>query len=179
MTGPLSEENEFCCKLVNVQQGLFTYILRLLPNVADANDVLQKTNVVILGKQKEFRAGGDFNAWVAGIARYQVLAFRRDAQRDRLVFRDQLLDQLADQGTARISGTNLLFEALELCRSKLSPSDRELLEYRYAENLPAAAIAENLGRSPHAVSQALYRIRIALLECIEKAVGSQESDHAF
>jgi RNA polymerase sigma-70 factor (ECF subfamily) len=172
------EHDEFCGKLVDAQRGLYAYIVRLLPNVTDANDVLQKTKVVILSKRNDFRVEADFNAWAAGIARHQVLAFRRDARRDRLVFRDQLLDQLADRGIAQIGRANITFEAMELCRGKLSEADRELLDYRYTDNLAVADIAENLGRSPHAVSQSLYRIRVTLLECIQQVLSSEEDGDA-
>lgn len=171
---PQQAENEqFYRDLVNAQRGLYAYIVRLLPSVADANDVLQETNVVLLRKQKEFRPGENFNAWAAGIARFQVMAFRRDAGRERLVFSEPLLDDLAARGADRIERTNVMFEAMELCRERLSPPDRELLDYRYADNLAVASIAQQLGRTPRAISQALYRIRITLLECIEQSVGSQ------
>ncbi len=174
-----SENEEFCRNLLDVQRGLYAYLVRLLPNTIDANDVLQKTNVVILSKQKEYRVEADFNAWAAGIARHQVLAFCRDAKRDRLVFHGELLDQLADRGISQIGSTNVMFEAMELCKSKLIEADRELLDYRYTESLSVANIAENLGRSPHAISQALYRIRTTLLKCIQQVLSSQEGGDAY
>ena len=151
-----------------------------MPNadVADASDVLQKTNVVLLRRQKDFRAGADFNAWAAGIARRQVLEFYRDASRDRLVFREELLDRLADRGIGQIGSTNVMFDAMQLCRGKLSEADQQLLDYRYSDDSPVTKIAEKLGRTPHAISQSLYRIRVVLLECIEQALNSQESDDA-
>ena len=176
MSGQQYDE-EFGRRLVNAQRGLFGYILRLLPNATDANDVLQETNVVILRKQQEFCVGADFNAWAAGIARHQVLAHRRDASRNRLVFSEQLLDQLAARHITEIGNTDVMFEAMELCRVKLSEADRQLLECRYADNLPVTEIAYRTGRTPHAVSQSLYRIRTALLECIQLVLASQESIH--
>ncbi len=173
MIPPQAENEQFYRDLVNAQRGLYAYIVRLLPNTTDANDVLQETNVVLLRKQKEFRPDENFNAWAAGIARFQVMAFRRDAGRERLVFSEPLLDDLAARGVARIERTNVMFEAMELCREKLSEGDRELLDFRYADSLAVANIAEQLGRTPRAISQALYRIRITLLECIEQSLGSQ------
>jgi RNA polymerase sigma-70 factor, ECF subfamily len=170
------ENDEFCCDLVNVQRGLFAYIIRLLPNVTDANDVLQKTNLVVLSKRDDFRPGADFNAWVIGIARHQVLAFRRDASRTRLMFSEQLLGQLADRDATRLGGVNVMSEALGLCRGKLSEGDQQLLDYRYTENLSVTKIAETVGREPHAVSQALYRIRTSLLECIQQVICSEENN---
>ncbi len=178
MASPQAENEQFYRDLVGAQRGLYAYIVRMVPNVADANDVLQETNLVLLRKQGEFRPGADFNAWAAGIARFQVLAFRRDAGRNRLVFGNELLDRLAERGVEKIDRANVLFEAMELCREKLSEPDRQLLDFRYDDGQAVAEIAEQLGRSPRAVSQALYRIRMTLLECIEQTLNAQEGRNA-
>lgn len=177
MAGQLDNE-QFCRNLVDVQRGLYAYIVRLVPNHLDANDVLQKTNLVLLSKQQEFRAEGNFNAWAAGVARNQALAFCRDARRDRLVFSEDIVGKIADRGLERIGESDLMFEAMELCREKLGEADRQLLDYRYNDSLSVGSIAESLGRTPHAVSQALYRIRTTLLECIRRTLGSQEGNDA-
>jgi RNA polymerase sigma-70 factor, ECF subfamily len=170
-------DEEFCRRLVDVQRGLFGYILRLLPDATDASDVLQETNAVILRKEQEFRAGTDFAAWAAGIARHQVLAFRRDVRRERLVFSDQLLDQLATRTPPQSDDADAMFEAMELCRVRLTEADQWLLESRYADNVSVAEIARTTGRTPHAVSQSLYRIRLTLLQCIQLVLASQENTH--
>ena len=176
MSGQQYDE-EFGRRLVSAQRGLFAYILRLLPDAMDASDVLQETNLVLLRKQQEFRVAADFNAWAAGIARNQVLAFRRDASRNRLVFSAQLLDQLAARHIADIGNTDLMFEAMELCRSRLSEADQQLLASRYADNVSVTEIASKTARTPHAVSQSLYRIRTTLLECIQLVLAAQENKH--
>jgi RNA polymerase sigma-70 factor, ECF subfamily len=173
--GARQHDEEFCRQLVDAQRGLFGYILRLLPDATDARDVLQETNAVILRKEQEFRPGADFNAWAAGIARRQVLAFRRDASRSRLVFSEQLLDQLAARHAPRIGDIDVMFEAMELCRARLSQSDQRLLESRYTDDVSVAEIASQTGRAPHAVSQSLYRIRVTLLECIQLVLAAQKS----
>lgn len=175
---PPVDEEQFYRDLVNAQRGLYAFIVRLIPHAEDANDVLQETNVVILRKQKDFRVGESFDAWAAGIARYQVLAFRRDAGRERLVFSEPLLDKLAARGVPTVNRINVMFEAMELCRKKLSEADRQLLDYRYSDSLTVAEIANSLGRTPKAISQSLYRIRITLLECIERTASSLERANA-
>jgi RNA polymerase sigma-70 factor, ECF subfamily len=177
--GEPHDHDEFCRGLADVQRTLYAYILRLLPNAADANDVLQETNLVLIRKQDEFRSGSDFLAWAVGIARYQVLAFRRDEGRDRLVFGDRLFDQLANRGAVKSGTLDVMFEALNLCREKLSEADRTMLESRYGDDLSVTNIAKTLGRSPRAISQALYRIRVTLLECVQQALGRKgDGDNA-
>jgi RNA polymerase sigma-70 factor, ECF subfamily len=172
-----NDNEEFYCRLVDAQRTLYAYILRLLPNAADANDVLQETNMVLMRRRNDFRPGAEFVAWAAGVARFQVLAFRRDAGRQRLVFGEPLLDQLAAREAVKADTLDAMFTALERCRAKLSAADCRLLDSRYGENLSVTEIAERDGRSPRAISQALYRIRVLLLDCIQQVVRSQENEN--
>ncbi len=87
--------------LINCQPALYAYILSLLPNREDANDVLQDANLVMWRRSDEFVEGTNFLAWAYQIARYKVLAHHRDCHRDRHIFDDGLFAQLADQADRR------------------------------------------------------------------------------
>jgi RNA polymerase sigma-70 factor (ECF subfamily) len=63
--------------------------------LADADDILQETNLVLWSKQDEFTPGTDFRVWAFRVARYQVMAYRKRQSLDRLVFGDELIDRLA------------------------------------------------------------------------------------
>jgi RNA polymerase sigma-70 factor, ECF subfamily len=170
-------DEHFLRQLIDAQRGLYTYILRLLPRAADANDVLQETNLVILRKGADFQPGTDFGAWAATIAHFQVLSFRLKMKRERLCFDEELINQLAAAGT-RIDNLNPTVEALDHCKDKLSAVDRDLLEQRYGDGLSVAQVAASVGRAPRAISQALYRIRLALMDCIQQFLASREGDRA-
>ena len=45
------------------QRQIFGYIYTLVPNRADAEDILQETSLVICEKFDEFKEGTDFVAW--------------------------------------------------------------------------------------------------------------------
>ena len=82
----------FVRELTRCQNGVFAYILSLVGNSDAARDIQQETNVVLWRKVGEFSEGSNFMPWALGIARMQVLSFRRDHQRDRHVFDDQVLE---------------------------------------------------------------------------------------
>ncbi len=82
MDNPL-DHDEFTSQLVAVQRRLYAYILTILPNLADADDVLQDTNSVLLRKRKEYAAGTEFGAWACRVAYFEVLALRKKRQRER------------------------------------------------------------------------------------------------
>jgi RNA polymerase sigma-70 factor, ECF subfamily len=165
--------DEFVQQVNASQRLLYTLILTLLPRREDAYDILQETNVVIWQKREEFVRGTNFHAWVSQIARNKVLAHRRKMRRDRLCFDDRLIGKLsADVADTPLFGEEWL-KALWRCTERLTNEDRVLLEKRYVEGLQSRYIADQMGRSPAAIAQALYRIRLALMRCIDEAISSK------
>jgi RNA polymerase sigma-70 factor (ECF subfamily) len=160
------ETDEFVTLLTQSQQSLYACILSLLPDRAAANDLLQETNLTLWHKAEDFEPGTNFLAWATRIARYHVLNYRRKRQRDRLVFDEALFAELCDRQAARVEEAAPFAELLRECLKKLPDEHRELVEARYASGGSVRQIAESRGISPGAVSQTLYRIREALLNCI-------------
>jgi RNA polymerase sigma-70 factor, ECF subfamily len=155
-------------RLTDCQNRLYAYVLMLLPNHDAAADVLQETNLVLWRKADEFVEGTEFGAWACRIAHFQVLAWFRDAKRDRLVFDQQLLDALGAEAETLIVEMDDRRRALRLCMVQLSEHERQLLRRRYEMGWSIKEIARELGVSPGAVATNLYRIRNELLLCIEK-----------
>ena len=84
----------FVRQMANVQRGLYAYILQMLPNRADADDVLQRANLVMWTKREELVEGSNFVAWAARIAYFEVLTWRKQAARNRLCFDNLLVERL-------------------------------------------------------------------------------------
>src|SRR5664280_323832 len=83
------------------ERGLYGYILSLVPNVTEADEVSQDTNLLLWKEFNRSDSIRDFGAWARTIAYYQVLAYRKTANRERLQFDSELLDVLADRAAAR------------------------------------------------------------------------------
>jgi RNA polymerase sigma-70 factor, ECF subfamily len=166
----------FVKRLVDAQRGLYAYILQLLPNRTDADDVLQATNLVIWSKREQFIEGSDFAAWAARIAHFEVLTHRKRKARGRLCFDDSLIYQLSREAEAGAGQIDATLQMLRKCMEKLSQVDLELIDMQYADGLPPREIARQTGRSPGAVAQATHRIRMSLLKCIEEHARSAEEE---
>ena len=144
---------------------LYAYILQMLPNRADADDVLQRANLVMWTKREELVEGSNFVAWAARIAYFEVLTWRnrRPAIASALTtcwWSDSR--QAADDA----GWMGAFVPMLRRCMDQLSQPDRELLEMQHV-NSPPRDIATRLGRSSGAIAQAMHRIRKALLKCID------------
>ena len=171
-----SESNDapFLTLVTGSQRMLHAFILRLVPSLSDADDILQETNLVLWSKQAEYAPGSDFRAWAFRVARFQVMAFRKRQSLDRLVFGDELIDRLARAGERRGDLLDHKRELLIECLKRLKDAQRQMLNDHYGNRLSGREIAEKTGRNVDAVFQAMHRARETLLLCIEQGLG--ESD---
>jgi len=163
--------SEFVSLLTANQRKLYAFILALVRRPADADDVLQETNMVMWRKSEEFELGTGFDAWSFQIARFQVMAYRKRLQRSKLHFDDELTEQLADLAEVEWVGENSRHSALSQCLQKLPSDQRKLIAQRYEPGAKVQDLAAKQGRSPKALSEALRRIRRALMECIERRLS--------
>jgi RNA polymerase sigma-70 factor (ECF subfamily) len=174
MSGHDRREEPFLTLVTSAQRVLHAFILRLVPSLADADDILQETNLVLWSKQGEFAPGTDFRAWAFRIARFQIMAWRKRQSLDRLVFGDELIDRLARLGERRRESLDQKRELLIECLAKLNELQRELLDERYGDGLSGKQIADKSGRNVEAVFQSLHRAREALLRCIEQGMAAKD-----
>jgi RNA polymerase sigma-70 factor (ECF subfamily) len=160
-----SAREEFVQLLTGEQTRLFGYIVTLLGDVNDASNVLQQANMVLWRKANEFKPGTNFHMWAKKTAYYQTLAYLRDRKRDKLVFDEDVLEQLAsrpdevDEDERRV--------ALRHCLGGISRDSLDLLQQRYAPGKTISEIASLQRKTEGAVKMALMRIRQALIHCIE------------
>ena len=164
---------EFMQQLTGCQSRLYAYICSLTGEAAAARYVLQETNLALWDKAREYDPSRPFLPWAYRIAHLQVMAYRKRCTRSRLVFDDELVGELAVEALDRDGDDDLRLEALGHCVEKLPESRRELLDMRYLHGEPVDRIAGRLRKAPNVVAASLYRIRKALLECIESRLAAE------
>jgi len=169
------DTEQFVCLLTESQPKLYGYIRTLLPDHAQASDVLQNVNMVIWRRGSTFSPGTSFIAWARKIAYFEVLTYYRDQQREKLIFDVELVEVLAKQNDSRPDEHDSRVIALENCLSKLTEKSRALIRSRYDSSQSVQSIAEHHNRTVGSISQALYRIRHQLLECVTKNLNRAES----
>jgi RNA polymerase sigma-70 factor (ECF subfamily) len=157
------------------QRRLYAYILTLLPNRTDADDVLQEASLVMWDKFDERAPPDDFTAWGCRIAYFKVLDCYKKGQRRRLLFSQKMLERIAETAVEQSATLQLdaRREALGGCIEKLRPADRDLLVRRFAEGATTQSTAVALGRSVDAVYKALAKIRQTLFDCVSRALAQE------
>ncbi|MEI6236646.1 MAG: sigma-70 family RNA polymerase sigma factor [Planctomycetota bacterium] len=169
---------EFVAHITQSQQQLHAFILSIIWNPTDADDVLQETNLVLWGKAAEFDANRPFLPWAMRFAQWQARAWLKRHRRQQLrdVFDEELIQLLADEAVAEEQVFEARRHALASCLQKIRPEQRELIARRYSPDASVDSMAKAGRTTPKAVSDKLRRIRHGLLECIQKSLV--EESHA-
>jgi RNA polymerase sigma-70 factor (ECF subfamily) len=154
------------------QAALHTFIRSMLPGREEAAEVLQ--NVIVILWQK-FETAQDFKKWAFGVARLEVLKFLQTRKRDRHIFDDELVNQLADRAVLLEQQHLAEREALEGCLQKLPAAHRELVLRAYTKGTTINDLAALRGQTPMALYKWLHRTRQALQECVQSTVSNSET----
>ena len=157
--------------LAQIQMPLHRFIMTLLPQASDADEVFQETILVLWRKRSEFERGSNFMAWACVIARYEVFRYLRTHRRDKIGLSESAMTKLAEIAEARAISLDLdsaRREALSGCIKKLRSEEREVIRLRYYLNEAVEEIAEKLGKAQSTVYAALTRARGHLAECVQR-----------
>jgi RNA polymerase sigma-70 factor (ECF subfamily) len=160
--------------LATCQRKVFLYALGLLHNAADAEEVLQETNVVLWQKFHEYQQGTDFSRWACRVAYYEILKLRERKARHERVFGTEFIETLAAESERTMDELDVRRDALNQCLGKLSQNDRDLVRRRYQAGATTRSVAKMLGRSVQGTRKSLHRIRTRLLGCIQKTLALRE-----
>jgi len=165
------DEGAFAWELTRAQGDLFVYLSALTGSAESARDVLQDTNLTLCRESGRYDPSRPFLPWARSVAYYQVLNWRKRQLRERLVFDDALLEDVAAALEREPAVPHAQLDALEGCLKKLPERMRALFESRYTGGMSVNALAEASGRAPNAVAASLYRIRQLLSACVEETLG--------
>lgn len=163
------DREEFARLFARNARRIYGFIMTLVFNHHDAEEVFQNTNVVLWNKFADFQPGSNFFAWASRIAYYEVLSLMKQQRRSR-TFSDEALELLANEAIAISDQSVERYEALEECLGRLNTPDRELLHQRYYCQYPPKQIAASHAKSVHAIYRALNRIHNVLLNCVQRTM---------
>jgi RNA polymerase sigma-70 factor (ECF subfamily) len=144
--------------LVQNQRRIFLYVMSMVPNWNDAEEIIQETNLVLWREFARFEIGTNFTAWACKVALHQVLAWRKRVKRNRLEFSPAFLEAVAEEA----SGAAEDLEERSQCLG-------QMLRMRYSDGLAIGSIARQLERTEDAVYRALSRIRRELYDCVTRS----------
>ena len=165
------DNEEFIRQMAACHNALEAFVLTVLPRVDCVDEIVQNTYVEMWLKWETFTPGTNFLAWACRIAHFKVLEYRSALGRDHLVFDDDLVQAIAADSEQYLKDACERSTALYACMERLLPSQRDLINKRYVEGFSLKGLAEQMKRTPSSLGVTLFRIRKALLDCIERRLA--------
>jgi RNA polymerase sigma-70 factor, ECF subfamily len=165
---------EFLRLFVRHQQQIYAYILTLVPNVHDADDLFQEGITVMWRKFDQFQPGTNFAAWGIQVMRYEILDYRRNLARSKQVLmEDSFFETLIDRMSTIQDDVAVRIEALRKCQTLLDNRSKRILKMRYERNISVDEIASFLTLSRRHVYHILGQINSVLLRCMRRTLAER------
>lgn len=165
------QHDEFVRLLGQYQDRIYGFIVAMVHNFADADDLFQLTSMVIWRKFHEYNSQSSFVRWSCGIARVEVLIFLKSKNRRPLLLSEDLqLEMAAIQAESDAIAIEKRKSALARCMDKLSAQNRRLLEICYGGEGTVDEASMETGRSKHSIYNSLRRIRGSLQMCVRREI---------
>ena len=171
------EQQEFVTAFLAVHRSLYAYVVSLTPQISDAEEVFQKTSLVLWQRWQDYDQSKDFLTWAFGVARIQVRNHLSSRGRAREILGDQAAMAIEEAMARSESRVDDRLNALKNCMKKLPVKQRKLLEVCYVgrakDSLQQVALEMRL--TANALYQQLKRLRQVLHDCVEDSLRAEEA----
>ena len=168
---------EFMALVLAHQTKINSFIVYMVPQKQDSEDIFQDTLMEMWRKYDQFEDGSNFLAWSYTIAKYKVLNYRRKKKNNKMQFNDQLIQIIENESAHSINLIESRIGRLKECVRALSLKESKLIRLRYEDGLTFREIANIYGYSHQAICRAMGVIHSRLVDCINMQEGPSVSDH--
>lgn len=165
---------QFTRHFAECERAMLAFAYSLIPNRADADDVVQETLTALWKHFDDYDPERPFLPWANRFVYRQVQMHRRkQATRAKYFFSDETIEQLAKDESFSLERDRAMSAALDKCLQKLSARNRELVEQRYLSKGSLQDFSEKTGRTSNAIYKTLQRIRESLHRCITQRLARE------
>jgi RNA polymerase sigma-70 factor (ECF subfamily) len=173
MNDPSAKQQRFLSLFLRSEKEIFRYVGALVPNVADAEDIVQQTAIALWEKFDAYDPAQPFTPWACRFALNKARQWIERRQRWQALLARGLAEEVALRREELLPELERRFHHLENCLADLPADQRGLVEGYYYRRVTIENLADSSGRSVAATYKALQRIRQSLQLCIQGAAGPE------
>lgn len=152
------------------QKVIYAFILSMVHNCSDADDIMQETMALMWERFEEFEPGTNFGAWGVKIARNKIMNYFRKKKRPQEQFDESLMARIEDCYHRKTGEMGYRLAALQECLKKLDKRDRKLVAIHYEEGMKICELADKLNRPVGGLYKVMARIHTSLRRCVSRTV---------
>lgn len=164
--GQSAAQQRFLSLFLRSEREIFRYVAALVPNVADAEDIVQQTALALWEKFDAYDPAQPFTPWACRFALNKTRQWIERHQRWRALLDGDLAEELARRREELRPELEPRLRRLEGCLGRLPEAQRSLVEGYYYHRQEIDQLARQSGRTVASAYKTLQRIRQTLQDCI-------------
>lgn len=165
------DSDQFIKLLSENEARLRAYVLSLIPNWTEADEIAQLVRIRLWEQFAEYDPNKDFGAWSRAIAYHLVRAHWSKSNRRNQILSTTFLQQVSETFVPVADEARERREVLDHCLGKLSSANRRILQSYYAEPNKRRQLAEQSNRTFDSLRQTVRRLRLAIAGCVREALA--------
>jgi RNA polymerase sigma-70 factor (ECF subfamily) len=169
LAGDKAAQQQFISLFLRSEKEIFRYVAALVPNVADAEDIVQQAAVALWEKFDSYDPTQPFTPWACRFALNKARQWVERHQRWQALLDKGLAEELIQRREELRPEMEIRLRHLEGCLGHLPEDQRSLVEGYYHRRCSIDELARTSSRTVAATYKTLQRIRQALLLCIENS----------
>jgi RNA polymerase sigma-70 factor, ECF subfamily len=166
------ETQEFAVSWTAAQSAVAAFIRTFVRRRDESDELLQRTAMALVQKYAQYDSGRPFVAWAIGVAKTELLTYRREKALDRHLFDAVLVEKIAESHTQLAQTRPMVYDLLVQCVGELDGRALEAIRFKYAKQMKTPQIAATMGLSHGAARMLLTRARATLRLCVERQLKS-------
>ncbi len=181
-TGREAQYSQFVALIARHDQAIRRFVRSLLPSREGVDDVMQETALECWNKFSDFTpatpddAVEEFVRWACVIARFKALSWQRDRGRDRLVFREGIVEALAAAAMDGLDQQESERHAIESCLQTMPDDQRRLVLSVHSPGESIALIAVETGQKARRLYSRINVLRNLLLDCVQQRLAGEAAN---
>jgi RNA polymerase sigma-70 factor, ECF subfamily len=160
-------QQRFLSLFLRSEREIFRYVAALVPNVSDAEDIVQQTALALWEKFELYDPAQPFTPWACRFALNKARQWIERRQRWQALLEHGLDEELAQRRQELQPEFESRLRHLEACLGRLPQEQRSLVQGYYYERASIETLAERSSRTTAATYKMLQRIRQTLQLCVQ------------
>jgi RNA polymerase sigma-70 factor (ECF subfamily) len=171
--GQSAAQERFLSLFLRSEREVFRYVAAIVPNVTDAEDIVQQTAIALWEKFDTYDPSMPFTPWACRFALNKARQWIERHQRWKSLLENGLAEELASRREELRPEFEARLGRMEKCLGRLPEDQRALVRGYYYDRVEITDLAQGSGRTVAATYKALQRIRQSLQSCIENVPDPQ------
>src|SRR5437016_5402000 len=142
-----ASQQRFLSLFLRSEREIFRYVAVLVPNVTDAEDIVQQTAIALWEKFDAYDPAQPFTPWACRFALNKARQWLERRQRWQALLEGGLAEELMRRREELRPELEVRLKHLESCLGKLPADQLSLVEGYYYHRTAIEALSESSGRS--------------------------------